>query len=228
MESTIPAPLPSVQHEDPLSQPPSQVSNMKIHYPSLLPKYPAYGTPKKAGQTTREKGQESNNTAWRDLLAVNVLFLHFGPSGVQTTPWAKDSWQTTRPKGAWKSVAWSLVKLRLKRAVDISSHMSMWAWCECLMLGSCGDCGSKHQTSPAFKISRMQGIIREIMNTEEGPVECVWGEMKAWKRAEHPVVGHWIHVGDLWLDEEGHWQDLSGAALPGSGGPPQKSPVQRQ
>ena len=61
--------------------------------------------------------------------------------------------------------------------VDISSHMSMWAWCECLMLGSCGDCGSKHQTSPAFKISRMQGIIREIMNTEEGPVECVWAEM---------------------------------------------------
>ena len=40
---------------------------------------------------------------------------------------------TTRPKGAWKSVAWSLAwlagtlgwKLGLYRAVDISSHMSM-------------------------------------------------------------------------------------------------------
>ena len=81
----------------------------------------------------------------------------------------------------------------------------------------------------------MQGIIREIMNTEEGPVECVWAEMKAWKRAEHR---------DLQLEEEGQldwvpfkkdsgvalplvpgcgykelvhrqlWQDLSGAALP--------------
>ena len=90
------------------------------------------------------------------------------------------------------------------------------------MLGSCGDCGSKHQTSPAFKISRMKGIIREIVNTEEGPVECVWAEMKAWKRAEHPVVGYWIHVGDVQLEEEGQldWVPFkkdSGVALPLSG-----------
>ena len=55
-----------------------------------------------------------------------------------------------------------------------------------------------------------------------GPVACVWAEMKAWKRAEHPVVGYWIHVGDLQLEEEGQldWVPFkkdSGVALPQSG-----------
>lgn len=42
-------------------------------------------------------------------------------------------------------------------------------------------------------ISRMQGIIREVINGKE----CLSAEMRAWKLAGHPVVGYWVHVGDL-------------------------------
>jgi len=65
------------------------------------------------------------------------------------------------------------------------------------MLGPCGDCGSKHQASPAFKISKMQGIIREIMNTKEGPREVVWAKMKAWKLVDETECGYWVYVGKV-------------------------------
>ena len=80
-----------------------------IHYPSPPPKCPTW-------RSTREKGQESNNTAlWRDPLPSGCECAVFAWTGLglwrSNPPCAKDSWQTTRPKGAWKSVAWSLLWL---------------------------------------------------------------------------------------------------------------------
>ena len=42
--------------------------------------------------------------------------------------------------------------------------------------------------------------------------ECLSAEMRAWKMAGHLVVGYWVHVGDLQLQEDGQldWVPFKG------------------
>ena len=74
-----------------------------------------------------------------------------------------------------------------------------------LLCRSCAEVESECLCSFWIKLgrSRMEGIKREVIETDDGPRELVWAEMKAWKSAGLPVVGHWTHVGDLNLGEEG-------------------------
>ena len=51
---------------------------------------------------------------------------------------------------------------------------------------------------------------------------CLSAEMRSWELAGHPVVGYWVHVGDLQLEEDGQldwvpFKENSELALPLSG-----------